>query len=226
MAKNKYRLVLASSSPRRFAILSQLGLQFKVLPIKQKEVICMEEDPNKAAKRLAKEKVALAQKSLKGRWDFILAADTIVCIGNKILGKPKNLKDASKMLRLLSGKTHRVITGIAILAKGEARPICAAEATQVTFSPLSEKDISWYLSTGEPLGKAGSYAIQGLGALFVRRINGCFYNVVGLPVYRLWTLFQKAGYSLLHKPPKSIFHNINIKDPAYVLRARSTTAMQ
>lgn len=193
--KSKLRLILASASPRRSALLSQTGIHFETFPVTICESIFPGENPKEAVKRLAVEKIIFSQKILKISWDAIIAADTIVWIEGSILGKPENSKEAVKMLKLLSGKTHKVFTGVALLKNGWKKPIVTVEKTQVTFCKLSRDDITNYIATDEPLGKAGAYAIQGKGAFFVRKINGCYYNVVGLPLYRLKLLLTKASLS-------------------------------
>lgn len=194
--KNKYRILLASASPRRSILLSQLGLSVDICPVNICEDIYPDEKPQDAVKRLAKEKGMELQATIKRQWDFIIAADTIVCVNSKILGKPKNSQEAKKMLESLSGKTHNVFTGLALLKNGWQKPITSCENTRVTFCKLSKDNISSYIATGEPLGKAGAYAIQGKGAAFISKINGCYYNVVGLPIYRLRMLLLRACYDI------------------------------
>lgn len=122
-----------------------------------------------------------------------LTADTVVALNGETFGKPKTDDDARHFLQKLSGKKHEVITAIA-LRSGDAEPITAIESTSVYFTNMTEDDIEWYVSTGEPFGKAGAYAIQGLGGIFIHKIDGCYFNVVGLPVYRLMWLLSQFGY--------------------------------
>ncbi len=180
-------LILASASPRRRQLLASLGLEFEARPQD-----CAEHstapDPADYVVEIAMQKALSAQRGADAR-DLILAADTVVCLGGQILGKPRDEAEARSMLRRLSGATHRVCTGMALL-QGERR-LTHCEQTDVTFYALSEQMIDWYVSTGEPLDKAGAYGIQGKGALLVRRVEGDFYNVIGLPVAPLVRLLQQ-----------------------------------
>lgn len=174
-------LILASGSPRRLELLRQIGLEPRVV------VSRGEEEKNDATP----EQLVLANALAKGREVRdrlgdrvpILAADTVVALDGEILGKPRDRAEAARMLRKLSGRTHRVLTGMALFFQGQVRT--HVETTKVEFSPLSEKDIAWYIATGEPLDKAGAYGIQGGAALFCERMEGDYYNVMGLPVCRL-----------------------------------------
>ncbi len=183
-------IVLASASPRRAALLNDLGWKFRVEPPDIDEHFLEGVSPSRQAVRLALEK---AKASHSGS-SLVIAADTVVVIGSDILGKPADPEDAFRMLSLLSGKTHSVITGIAvkwgeILASG-------FEDTKVTFRELSSGQIRAYIAEGESMDKAGGYAIQGSGSLLVRSIEGCYFNVVGLPLYRLSRLLEDIGVPL------------------------------
>jgi septum formation protein len=188
-------LVLASASPRRRDLLAQAGFAFEILPSSVSEEVRPGEDPMDYVLRLAREKAQATAASPEYRifaggsteTCIILGADTtVVAPTGEILAKPENDADAARMLRLLSGATHRVITGVALVASGESEglPIVetAAEVTHVTMLTLSENEIAAYIASGEPHGKAGGYAIQGRAARWIPRIHGCYFNVVGLPL--------------------------------------------
>jgi septum formation protein len=175
-------LVLASHSPRRRRLLQQIGLPFRSLPSHVEEDQILGEPPVKAV-LLAEKKTRAAYAKSQDGW--ILGADTIVVIGERILGKPTDDKEAHFMLSLLSGKEHEVITGFCLLNPSGKRAHSEAVNTLVRMKRLDEKEISAYVATGEPFGKAGSYAIQGVGAFLVESISGSYTNVVGLPVCAL-----------------------------------------
>jgi len=183
-------LILASASPRRAGLLKQLGFPFKVLAssIDERELSQKEEVEQLA---LAKAK-SVAEKVPAG---IVLGADTIVLCNGQILGKPQDEAEAKKMLAFLSGKSHQVVTGVAVVRAEDGFFLTSREETEVIFRELDEKEINYYISTGEPLDKAGAYGIQGKGALLVQAIHGCYYNVVGLPLVRVFQLLQQAGYS-------------------------------
>jgi len=185
-------LVLASASPRRRELLPQAGFTFTVHPAPIPEDPLEGEDPIAYVTRLAREKAQVVFRSLstednaKQESDsepsalVVLGADTKVTLDDEILGKPEDATDAARMLRRLSGRTHRVITGVAVVSA--QRVEVAAEATAVRFLTLSDQEIDAYVATGEPMDKAGAYAIQGLAARWIPRIEGCYFNVVGLPL--------------------------------------------
>lgn len=173
----KDMLVLASKSPRRAEILTQSGLAFIVRAADVPETRRGSEDPGEFVRRLAREKAEVVERR---DGEVILGADTIVLVDGEILGKPRDAGDAARMLRLLSGRAHQVLTGICL--RTAARDIVDCAVTEVVFCPLREAEISAYVQSGEPLDKAGAYAIQGLASKFVERIAGCYFNVVGLPV--------------------------------------------
>jgi septum formation protein len=175
------KLVLASASPRRRELLAQAGFTFDVFTADIPEVRKPGEDPIRFVTRLAREKAeAVAERHALPPDTIVLGADTIVLVDDEILGKPQDAADAARMLRLLSGRTHQVITGVC-LVKGRERQR-AAEVTFVRFHTLSDKEIEAYVATGEPMDKAGAYAIQGRAGRWVPRIHGCYFNVVGLPL--------------------------------------------
>lgn len=174
-------LILASASPRRRELLAQAGFVFEVAPADVSEFRKPGEDPIHFVGRLAREKAeAVISHQAVTPDTIILGADTIVVVDEEVLGKPQDAADAARMLRMLSGRTHQVITGVC-LVKGRKRE-CAAEVTFVRFNTLSDEEIDAYVATGEPLDKAGAYAIQGRASRWVPRIHGCYFNVVGLPL--------------------------------------------
>jgi len=178
-------LVLASASPRRRELLTQAGYAFEVHPAHINEDLRPGEEPIAYVVRLAREKAGAVfrERCVNGAESeslVVLGADTTVTLDSHILAKPEDAEDAARMLRLLSGRTHRVITGVAVAT---ARGVeVAAEVTAVRFLTLSEDEITTYIATGEPMDKAGAYAIQGLAARWIPRIEGCYFNVVGLPL--------------------------------------------
>jgi septum formation protein len=181
------RVVLASKSPRRREILSMLGINFEVITADTDESSTIK-DPAALVEELAlrKGRAVKALLQAQGEWDentLIITSDTVVATGEEILGKPEDEKDAARMLRLLSDRTHHVISGIALLL-GE-REIADHDKTAVHFAKMTEEEILWYAKSGEPLDKAGAYAVQGLASLFIKGLTGDYFNVVGLPVYRL-----------------------------------------
>lgn len=173
-------LVLASRSPRRQEILERAGFQFVIRPADVDESPLADEDPIEHVRRLAREK-AMAVDC--GEGETVLGADTVVVAGGEILGKPRDAGDAARMLRTLSGRDHQVLTGICL--RTARRQVVDLEATRVWFRPLGEDEVEAYISSGEPMDKAGAYAIQGLASKFIPRIEGCYFNVVGLPVAKV-----------------------------------------
>jgi len=170
-------LILASASPRRHELLAAAALEHIVRPAAVDETRQPGEPPREYVLRVAREK---SQAVSAGGQDVVLGADTVVCVEGEVLGKPASAVEAAAMLRALSGRKHSVLTGIS-LRRG-ARIITDVSETMVWFNPISEQDIAAYVATGEPMDKAGAYAIQGYASRFVRRIEGCYHNVVGLPV--------------------------------------------
>jgi septum formation protein len=173
-------LVLASRSPRRREILERAGFACVVRPADVDESALEGEDPVEHVRRLARDK-ALAVECAEG--ETILGADTVVVAGGEILGKPRDAEDAARMLGMLSGRDHLVLTGICL--RTSTRQIVDIDATRVWFRPLSDRDIADYIASGEPMDKAGAYAIQGLASKFIPRIEGCYFNVVGLPAAKV-----------------------------------------
>ena len=183
-------LILASASPRRRELLAQAGFVFEVRPAHIPEDPLPGEDPIAYVTRLAREKAeaVLREVAASGQAVAVLGADTTVTLDGHILGKPEDARDASRMLRMLSGRTHHVITGVA-LATAE-RVEVAAEMTAVRFLTLSDEEIAAYVASGEPMDKAGAYAIQGLAARWIPRVEGCYFNVVGLPLALVTALLE------------------------------------
>ena len=173
------RIVLASASPRRAELLRAAGIDFDVQPASVDETIAANELPNEYVARLAEAKARLVYEQDVRR--TVLAADTAVVVDAHILGKPLDDTDASRMLRMLSGRTHEVLTAVSVFHPGQIVDT-RVDATTVEFAQLSGTDIKWYVSSGEPMDKAGAYAVQGLASRFVTRIEGSYSNVVGLPV--------------------------------------------
>ena len=193
------RVILASKSPRRREILGMLGVKFEVLSADADESSDIL-DPALLVRELALRKGRAVRDLLlkNGEWNadtLIIAADTVVAAEGEILGKPCDDADAARMLRLLSGKGHQVISGVALLS-GD-REIATSESTDVRFAPMTEEEILRYVASGEPSDKAGAYAVQGLASLYIEGLCGDYFNVVGLPVHRLHTLLREfSGLSL------------------------------
>jgi len=188
-------LILASSSPRRQELLAQTGLSFTVSAANINEDLLPNEAAAAYVQRLAEEKAQAiwnANQAADSLDDplVVLGADTCVVCDGRILGKPTDTADARRMLELLSGRTHAVLTGLAAISSGKiARDV---EVTQVTFNQLNDREIAQYIASGEPMDKAGAYAIQGYAARWIPRIEGCYFNVVGLPIARTISLLAEA----------------------------------
>ena len=181
-------LILASSSPRRRELLLAAGITFETVAVEVDESVLKLEPPGEHVRRLANEK---ARRGLELFPDaVVMGADTIVLVGSEILGKPRDAEDARRMLQLLSGREHEVLTGLAMVST--RRSIVEVARTRVWFNPLTADEIAGYVASGEPLDKAGAYGIQGLGSRFVDRIQGSYSNVVGLPVALVYRLLK--GY--------------------------------
>jgi septum formation protein len=186
------RLVLASQSPRRRELLAQLGIALEVRPAHADESVRPGEPPRDYVLRLAREKA----RAVGG--EVVLAADTAVVLGDEVLGKPADPADARRMLEALSGTEHEVLTAVCVRRAGGATALelDALAATAVRFARLSPSEIDWYVGTGEPLDKAGAYAIQGAGGAFVLSVSGSVSNVVGLPLAETADLLRRAGFPL------------------------------
>jgi septum formation protein len=187
------KLILASGSPRRRQLLTGLGLAFQVRPVDLDETPLDAEDASAYVSRLA----AAKARSRTGADEMTLAADTIVVLDGELLGKPEDPGDAREMLGRLAGREHQVLTGVAVFDGADERLASGIETSRVWIAELSTEEIAWYVATGEPLDKAGSYAIQDLGALFVERVEGNYTNVVGLPLPLTYRLFGELGFNLL-----------------------------
>jgi len=192
-------IVLASASPRRQELLTNAGIEFVVRPANIPEVPLPDESPKAFAERMAQEKARAIRDNVETAYPrnqnslAILGADTVVVIGNEVLGKPANSDDAARMLRLLSGHEHSVITGVCL--SGENFEDVRSEITIVHFGELSESDIKSYIKTGEPMDKAGAYAIQGMASRWISKIEGDYNNVVGLPVDLVLQMLREHGVS-------------------------------
>jgi nucleoside triphosphate pyrophosphatase len=193
-------IVLASASPRRQELLRNAGIPFRVQPADINETPLAGESPRHCAERLAREK-ALAVSQSRPQ-DYVLGADTIVVVDDAILGKPRDPDDAARMLRLLSGRMHAVITGVCLVGKKVASSTArtedpgwrtASQTTLVTMRALSDDEIRGYVSSGEPMDKAGAYAIQGIASRWIPRIEGDYSNVVGLPVALVYAMLRESG---------------------------------
>jgi len=188
------KLILASSSPRRAEILRDAGLSFSVLSSAVDETLIPGETPQQHVQRLADAKSDLAAARAVGP-AIILAADTVVVLDGQILGKPRSTEEARRMLELFSGRTHSVVTGVTLLHLPEMERRRFVETTLVHFVRLSSDEISRYLATAEPYDKAGAYAIQGRAGRYIPRIEGCYFNVVGLPLARVVACLHELGWS-------------------------------
>ena len=203
------QIILASASPRRKALLEQIGMEFEICPAKGEEVIT-ESRPDAVVSELSRQK---AEEVAAGVLTYneqhpelatpqdilVIGADTVVAYGDEILGKPKDEEDAKRMLTLLQGNTHSVYTGITLVfidKSGRTGEYCFFEKTDVTMYPMDEDEINRYIATGEPMDKAGSYGIQGRCAIYIKQIEGDYNNVVGLPVARLYQELRRVGYDL------------------------------
>jgi septum formation protein len=195
MPDDETKIILASSSPRRADLLTAIGVDFELTPSQIHERPHPDEAPPDYIIRLARAKVIdVARKRDSG---LVIGADTIVVLDGKILGKPKDDADAESMLRQLSGRWHAVMTGVALYDAATRREVVDYDKTLVRFAQLTDKEIDWYIGSGEPRDKAGSYGIQGLGGMFVEEIAGNYHNVVGLPLPLVYRLAKRLGYSFI-----------------------------
>jgi len=184
-------IILASKSPRRKSLLKQIGLNFTVDVSEVDERKFSHSNPVGLAKSLSKAKAEAVFVRHKNA--IIISADTLVVLNKEIIGKPKSAKDAEKILKKLSGKTHLVITGFTVLDSKTKKEITKTVKSKVKFKKLTKKEINWYVKTGEPLDKAGAYGIQDKGAIFIEEVEGDFFNVVGLPIFELSESLKKFG---------------------------------
>jgi septum formation protein len=199
-------MILASHSPRRIELMSELGFSARSVAPDIDESMHAGESPEQLVERLARTKAhSILDRKIACPGEPIIAADTVVALDDEVLGKPADEDDARRMLRVLSGETHRVSTGVCIVVASEQPDIAAeerafVETTKVRFYPLSKDEIASYVATGEPADKAGAYGIQGTGRLFVEGIEGDYFNVVGLPVARLWRELRDMGIATDVRP--------------------------
>jgi septum formation protein len=184
-------LILASASRRRQELLGQLGIPFKAVPSRVEEVPLEGESPREHVLRLCEEKARKVAEHYANHW--VLGADTIVLLDDLILGKPRNRKEALWMLNSLQGRSHEVYTGLCLFAKEADRTAMRVVPTTVQMRDLRSDELIWYLRTGEPFDKAGGYAIQGHGTVLIKRIEGSYTNVVGLPLTELYEMLQNTG---------------------------------
>jgi len=196
------RFVLASSSPRRRELLKSIGLEFDVVPSHIPEQRTESETPEEYVARLSREKARAIAETHPDRW--IIAADTTVVLGDQVLEKPADDADAKRMLSAISGDTHVVFTGVTLRRIEPAYADTHVTATEVRMLPMTAHDIDWYIATGEPRDKAGAYAAQGLGGMFIDSIHGSFTNVVGLPLASLFQMLRKAGIDPLYNRPNGV----------------------
>jgi septum formation protein len=190
------KLILASASPRRAEILRNAGIHFEVCATHVDESRLADEAPGDYVRRLALTKAQWAATKHLDPVDetLIVGADTVVVVNAEVLGKPVSPDDARSMLRRLSGRVHEVHTGLALLRSSGVEQRVVEEVTRVHFAPLTDQQIEDYIATGEPFDKAGAYGIQGIGGRHVTRIEGCYFNVMGLPLARLWSLLGELGW--------------------------------
>ena len=188
------KLILASTSPRRAQILKEAGLTFSVLSSAVDETPLPDETPQQLVQRLADAKAELVAARTIGP-AIVIAADTVVTLDGNILGKPKSTEDARRMLEQLSGRTHAVLTGVSVIRLPDMERRQFAESTLVHFDQILGEEILRYLATEEPYDKAGAYAIQGRAGRYIPRIEGCYFNVVGLPLSRVFTAIQELGWT-------------------------------
>lgn len=188
-------IILASKSPRRKELLEKLGLKFQIIPSDYKEDINLKLSPLKLARFLSAKKAEAISHKYSDH--IIIAADTFVLLGNTPLGKPKTKKEAAEMLKKISGKLVSVITGYTIIDTSTDKEISKAIKTKVYIKDLSNREIQGYIKTGEPLDKAGAFAVQGIGAVIIKKIDGDFFNVVGLPVFDLAETLKEFGINII-----------------------------
>lgn len=184
-------IILASASPRRNELLQQIGLDFTIQASTVEEIVDHNLSPTEVAKQLAQLKAE--DVATQKPHDTVIGADTIVVSEHQILGKPKSEAEAKAMLTALSGSVHQVITGVAVINRAMNKSHSFSEVTEVAFKNLTEEEIDAYIATGEPMDKAGAYAIQGRAAVFVPQISGCYFNVVGLPLAHLAQVLEEFG---------------------------------
>lgn len=190
------KLILASASPRRAQILRDAGLRFQIAPGHVNERRKPGENARTMTRRLAEAKALAAIRKLKSKSAsaIVVGADTVVDVNGELLGKPRSPRAAKQMLAKLAGRTHRVITSVAAIRLSDHARAIATESTRVRFARIGSQEIADYVRTGEPLDKAGAYGVQGVGGRFIEKIDGCYFNVVGLPLARLYRMFIELGW--------------------------------
>jgi septum formation protein len=190
------KLILASASPRRAQILRDAGMRFEIAQADVSESHKGGETARIMTRRLARAKANAIAKKLGNAPPeaIVIGADTVVEVNGELLGKPPSPGAAREMLLKLGGRTHRVVTSVAAIRLPDHAEVIATESTRVRFAPLSAYEIAEYVATGEPLDKAGAYAVQGIGGRFIERIDGCYFNVVGLPLARLYHMLINLGW--------------------------------
>lgn len=190
------KFILASASPRRRELLASIGVEFDVLPSEVPEVHRAGEVPEEYVARLSRDKAAALAARHPERW--VIAADTTVLLGEQLLEKPVDPADAERMLGTIAGRTHIVYTGVTLEHAATGYRDTRVAESEVRMLPLSRSEIEWYVRTGEPMDKAGAYAVQGIGAMFIESIHGSYTNVVGLPLATLFQMMRKAGIDPLY----------------------------
>ena len=185
------KFILASASPRRRELLASIGLDFEIVPSHIPEVRAEGEAPEEYVARLSREKAAAIASNHHDRW--IIAADTTVLLGEQLLEKPADAADARRMLATIAGQTHIVYTGVTVMNAASEHHDTRVAESEVRMLPLDAREIAWYVETGEPMDKAGAYAVQGIGAMFIDSIHGSYTNVVGLPLALLFQMLRRAG---------------------------------
>lgn len=208
------RVILASESPRRRQMLSELGIPFEAHAAQIDETVGQRDDPARLARSLALDKA----RASVSPGALVIGMDTLVIAGGKILGKPADPAEAVRMLRRLSGKTHEVVTGVALLFG--KRSVTGSATTRVSFRKLSATEIQWYVRTGEPMDKAGAYGIQGLGRVFITGIEGCYFNVVGFPVDCFQRLLTRLGFRMTDLMIGSTAHKRDYNHESAIKRRR------
>lgn len=198
------KIILASKSPRRAELLKNLGIPFRIVPSEVNERVVA--GLNLSSSEFVLEVASRKAKAVASRYPhaIVLAADTVVCFDDMILGKPVDREDARRMLQLLSGNVHEVSTGVVLRQDAAEKTLYEVVTTRVFFRRLTPVEIEGYLATGEPFDKAGGYGIQGYGALLVERIEGCYFNVVGLPLAKVGEMLKGFGVELLCPCPNTI----------------------
>ncbi len=191
------KLILASASPRRKQLLKQIGLEFEVLASNIDEKLNPRLKPLHQVEELSRQKAEATAQMKEAKNAIIIAADSMVAVADEIMGKPKDVKDAKRMLKKLSGSTHSIVTGFTIMDTATKKKVTKSVETKVWFKKLSPQEISVYIKTGEPMDKAGAYAIQEIGAIFIERIEGDYQGAVGLPLFALVKELKKFGIRVL-----------------------------